>query len=118
MSQFTTPAQLEMLDDNKWKVITPFQYHLGCYPSENIIIVPAGFITDLATIPRLFWTIMPPNGDYAKAAIIHDFLYSSKPFSRKRCDDILYEAMGVLNVACWRKNVIYWAVRIFGGNKY
>ncbi|EAQ5166578.1 DUF1353 domain-containing protein [Salmonella enterica subsp. diarizonae] len=25
-------------------------------------------ITDLASVPRIFWTLLPPDGKYAKAA--------------------------------------------------
>lgn len=39
--------------------------------------VPAGFITDGASVPRAFWRIAPPmTGPHAEAAVLHDFLYS------------------------------------------
>ena len=37
--------------------------------------VPVGFVTDFASIPRLFWSLLRPDGLYAYAAIIHDYLY-------------------------------------------
>src|SRR5262245_38142541 len=37
--------------------------------------VPAGFVTDLASIPRIFWSALPRDGEYAYAAILHDYLY-------------------------------------------
>lgn len=33
-----------------------------------------GFPTDLASVPRLFWALLPPSGVYEKAAVLHDFL--------------------------------------------
>lgn len=118
MSQFTTPVQLEMLDDFNWKLLASFEYHVGTSYSYEVIRVPAGFVTDLTSIPRLFWTILPPNGEYAKAAILHDYLYENAIGSKNYADDILFEAMGVLGVAHWRKYIIYYAVRLFGRGKY
>jgi len=41
--------------------------------------VPAGFSTDLASVPRLLWWLIPPFGMYERAAIIHDYLYVHRP---------------------------------------
>ena len=37
--------------------------------------VPIGFVTDLASIPRIFWSILRPDGAYTYPAIVHDYLY-------------------------------------------
>lgn len=39
------------------------------------IIIPAGFETDGASVPRLLWFLMPPFGVLLKGAILHDFGY-------------------------------------------
>ena len=57
------------------------------------VTVPAGFVTDLASIPRVFWTALPPAGDYAYAAIIHDYLYWTQDRPREEADQILKFAM-------------------------
>lgn len=36
--------------------------------------VPAGYRTDLATVPRIFWWLIPPTGAYEIAAVLHDWL--------------------------------------------
>jgi hypothetical protein len=38
-------------------------------------VVPAGFIFDGASIPRLFWNILSPTGYLFIAGLIHDFIY-------------------------------------------
>ena len=43
---------------------------------EAIITVPTGFITDLASTPRLLWNVIAPF-DVARAAIVHDLLYKA-----------------------------------------
>ena len=52
MSSFTTPADLRLLDGYWYELLSPFEFHVGAYPSVNVIRVPAGFVTDLASIPR------------------------------------------------------------------
>jgi hypothetical protein len=41
---------------------------------DDIIVIPPGMTTDLASVPRLFWSLMPPNGTYENAAVVHDEL--------------------------------------------
>lgn len=40
----------------------------------DVIHIPAGFRTDLASVPRIFWWLMPPTGVYEQAAVLHDWL--------------------------------------------
>ena len=40
------------------------------------ITVPTGFITDLASTPRVLWAFIAPF-DVARAAIVHDLLYKA-----------------------------------------
>lgn len=114
MSSFTTPLKLEYIDGRDWKVTEEFIYRIGSDTSEEAVKVPAGEITDFASIPRVFWRILPPTGEYGKAAVIHDYLYKHAVGTRKWCDDIFLEAMGVLKVSAWKRYAIYNAVRSFG----
>lgn len=117
MSKFTTPAILEMLDRYLWRVYEPFEFYLSD-DNSDVIEVPAGFITDLATIPRIFWSVMPPDGKYAKAAIIHDYLYDNGLRTKKEADNIFLDGMTVLGVPKWKRAIMYCAVRLFGRGMY
>ncbi|EDX2760096.1 DUF1353 domain-containing protein [Salmonella enterica subsp. enterica serovar Braenderup] len=117
MSRFTTPAILEMLGHYNWRVHEPFAFYLSDDESD-VIEVPAGFVTDLATVPRVFWSVMPPDGKYAKAAIIHDYLYDNALRTKKEADLIFLDGMAVLGVPKWKRIVMYLAVRIFGRGNY
>ncbi|EJP3881269.1 DUF1353 domain-containing protein [Salmonella enterica] len=114
MSKFTTPAILEMLEHYRWRVYEPFEFYLSD-DNSDVIEVPAGFVTDLATIPRIFWTILPPDGKYAKAAIIHDYLYDNALRTKKEADLIFLDGMTVLGVPRLKRKVMYWAVRCLEG---
>lgn len=118
MSSFTTPADLRMLDDYRWQVLAPFEYHVGSYPSGTVISVPTGTVTDLATVPRLLWALFPPHGRYAKAAIVHDYLYAQAIGSKAYADRTFLEAMEVLGVSRFTRMVMYWTVRLFGRGNY
>jgi hypothetical protein len=41
---------------------------------RDVIHIPSDFHTDLASIPRVFWSLMPPCGVYEQAAVAHDWL--------------------------------------------
>jgi len=97
-----------------WMVLRDFTYHVGSLQSDDTIVVPQGFLTDFASVPRFFWRIIPPDGEYTQAAVLHDFLYSIQDRERKASDKIFLEAMSVLEVPKWKRGVMYRAVRYFG----
>lgn len=114
MSSFTTPLKLEYLNGRTWKVLEEFEYWVGEEVTSEVIVVPAGFITDFASIPRVFWRILPPTDTYGKAAVIHDRLYDLGIKTREECDKIFLDAMEVLGVPAWKRYTMYWALRGFG----
>ena len=114
MSSFTTPLIVQPLNDRDWKLIEPFEYHVGSLESQEIVSVSPGFKTDFASVPRLLWIIIPPWGNYGKAAVIHDYCYSKRLYSRLRSDEIFLEAMEVLKVPHWKRKLMYYFVRLYG----
>jgi len=117
MSSFTTPLRVEVLNEGvggrvNASILTPFEFYSNLI--EDDVVVPVDFITDFASIPRLFWTFAPPMGGHAKAAVVHDFTYLTQPCTRKVSDDMFYEGMRVLGVSKFKAFVIWGAVRLFG----
>lgn len=83
------------------------------------ITVPAGFVTDLATVPRVLWPLMAPYGKHQLAAIVHDYLYQCVgDVSRFLADAIFRDLMAHLDVPLWRRVLAYYAVRFFGGRHW
>lgn len=80
--------------------------------------VPRGFATDLASVPRLFWNLLAPTGLYARAAVIHDFLYRTEGLhgevSRAQSDRIFRLVMQLSGVPGLERWIIFSAVRLFG----
>ena len=113
VGRFLTECDLmPMTDGEHWRLKARLVFH-----SEAIletIYVPTGFVTDLASIPRLFWNILPPFGRYTEAAIVHDWIYRNHTFSRMVCDVLFFEMMVALNTPTVTRWIIYLAVRCFG----
>ena len=78
------------------------------------IEVPDGFVTDFASIPRFFTRLIPKNGLYDRAAVVHDWLYSTQTIPKETADLVFYEAMTVLGVPAWKAWTMYQAVKWFG----
>ncbi len=77
------------------------------------VTAPKGFVSDLASVPRIFWSIFRPDGKYAYAAIIHDWLYWEQVVSREDADRIFLEAMEEFDVK--GSKTVFNAVRLGGG---
>ena len=76
--------------------------------------VPTGFVTDFASIPRVFWSVLRPDGEYAYAAVVHDYLYWTQTRSREEADQILKMAMEDFDVGATSLSTIFSAVRLGG----
>lgn len=112
------PLQVEILPDGRRvKLLQPFRVRLREL-GERIIEAPQGFETDFASVPRIFWRVLPPWGRYSPAAVIHDYLYHTHKVSRADADRAFLTLMQRLGVPAWKRTVMYWAVRLFGGPAY
>ena len=95
MGQFTNKILAEFQPPKKWKLGRDLVYTTtDLYANEvkalkdvgveivrdtnktETITVPNGFITDLASTPRILWNVIAPF-DVARAAIVHDLLYKA-----------------------------------------
>jgi hypothetical protein len=127
MSAFTGSLRLSSLDADcrVWRLEDPLQYEIGVLHSGHVIVVPAGFETDGASIPRLLQGILPAWGRWSRAAIIHDYLCraidEAKPVGvpgwgivgrRKDADAIFHEAMLVSEVPRPLAWIMWAAVRL------
>jgi hypothetical protein len=78
------------------------------------VTVPTGFVTDFASIPRAFWSLLKPDGNYAWAAVVHDYLYWTQTTSKDVADKTLLYAMEDFGIATISKQSIYQAVHLLG----
>ncbi|MDH5408669.1 MAG: DUF1353 domain-containing protein [Gammaproteobacteria bacterium] len=99
-------------DGEYWVVGQPLVYPIP--DSDAVIIIPAGFVTDFASIPRIFWTIFPRHGEYTTAAIVHDYLYWEQKCTREQADNLFFMVMEQADVSTASRWAIYSAVRLGG----
>jgi len=107
---FISDLVVRELADGKKQLKLPLIYQNG----ESAFIVPLGFLTDFASIPRLPLIYLVFNGLSNKAATLHDYLYSSRGFSRSRADQTFLQAMLAENTPKWKAYCAYYAVRLCG----
>lgn len=108
----------------------------------TVLTVPAGMTTDLASVPKVFWSLLPPDGPYGKAAGVHDECFrtlgsfvwrwpshpNAKPFiglppghpplTFDQCNDALRQGMVALQVPSWQRVVVFEAVQLFGRSSF
>lgn len=117
MSQFISKLVLEAGDaDGAWIVAAPFVYDSDV--AKRVITVPQGFPTDLASTPRLPIIYEACGNIATKAAVVHDYLYTSGRESRAVADAVLREAAGLAGVSWWQRWAMWAGVRIGGGSHY
>lgn len=86
--------------------------------SKYIITVKKGFDYDLASIPKVFQSIISKVGVYDCAATIHDWLYAANALPRKESDEIFLQAMKESGVDYLERTTMYTAVRGFSQFAY
>jgi hypothetical protein len=113
MSEFRSRLRLEDDDEDSYFVlIAPLIYYSDLVGGE--IVVPEGYRTDLASIPRIFQTIIQVNGRHRRPAVIHDYLCDNKKelgMPQGFADKIFREAMKVVDVDFVESAVMYRMVR-------
>ncbi len=111
---FLNELRLTVLMDNSFRLVTPF--YVKVFGQE--VIIPAGFKTDLASVPRIPVVYLAVGGRGHKAAVLHDWLYSTARFSRLKCDQCFYHALRESGVDYFAAQVMYLGVRFGGGTWY
>ncbi len=92
---------------------------LHAYWQGRALIVPHGFETDLASIPRRLRGIVAQVGRHIQAAIFHDMAYTGAfDMTRKEADDMFYDGMVALGVPWYRRMIMYAAVRVGGRSSW
>jgi hypothetical protein len=106
LGRFADPMYF-LLNPIKWK---PNTDQMG----YNAVAVPVGFVTDLTSVPRIFWSVFRPDGLYTYPAIVHDYLYWTQSTSREVADKIFKFGMEDLGVNRVTIAALYEAVHLAG----
>lgn len=123
MSRFLTPTDVRVLRGQfrqgrqLFKLINAVVYDSDLLGA--LVTVPAGYVTDFASVPKIPLAWLAAGGTAYEAAVIHDWLYTvhsdnGKPITRAQADAVFREAIGVSedsNAPGW---LMWLAVRMGG----
>ncbi len=127
---FLTELVTAHLGHYKFRLVEPVVFRSVRFP--GLFKAPAGFVTDLTSVPRAIWALYPRDGEYCIAAVIHDAAYEGQLLSfrtksrrwgpatliREFADQLLVEGMKVKNCAPFTQQVFYRGVRLGGAKEY
>ncbi|WP_280362695.1 DUF1353 domain-containing protein [Nocardia wallacei] len=102
---------VEELDAESWCVREPIEYRGG----RESFVVPAGFRTDFASVPRALVWLIPRYGAFTKAAILHDYLSRGAEVSRADADGLFRRALHEQGVSVPQRWMMWAAVRLGSG---
>lgn len=111
MSDYLQPI-LMPLSDTDWVL------HEDYYVKSKhfSFVIPKGFVTDLASVPKVLWNLYPPFGLYTGAAVAHDYLYRTTKMkvTREQADELFKEQMLLAGVRSTQAQLMYLTVSAFG----
>lgn len=100
---------VQQITPRLWVVVEALVYYGG----RDVFVVPPGFRTDFASVPRAVVWLIPTYGRYTPAALLHDYLCvsarSSSPEATRRDADGLFRRCLREAGVSWPKRWIMWA---------
>ena len=113
MSGFASRLRCEDLPGDSRRLLARLVYHAAGGVSY---VVPEGFVSDGASIPRLLWTLLghPWAEPHGRAAVLHDWLYATGLVTRARADALFLESLQALEVGRVKRWTLCAGVRAGG----
>ena len=124
MSAFDSKLDVELVNQDAadgrgtWRLTAPLVYHSDIV---GTVMVPQGFMTDFASVPRWIPVASALLLDTAsEAAVVHDWLYQAPhPISsRSEADAVLKEAAITSGVSRWVAWALWAGVRVGGASHW
>lgn len=99
-------------DRPQWRLHEPLRFYSSTL--REIVVVPSGFETDFASVPRVPIAWLIAGGTANDAAVVHDWLCVKGLYTSVIAAKVFLEAMKDLGISFLRRTLMYWAVRLFG----
>ena len=113
-ARILTPLLVEILDDERVRLVAPFVVLIDGERLE----VPIGFVSDLASVPRIPFFYWLAGGKAKIPAVFHDWAYKVARKARAWCDQAFGALCELTKLASWRRSLMYAGVRAFGASHY
>ena len=95
---FDSVLVVRRTSDQLWEVVEPLVYR----GRRDTFVVPDGFLTDFASVPRVVVWLIPRFGRYTLAAVLHDWLVteglSRRAVSARDADGVFRRVLRELGV--------------------
>lgn len=121
---------ITVLPNHLYRLDKPWRFKWQALGANRELRIPAGFVFDAGSVPRIFWGFIDPV-DLIAAALPHDFLYRKRGcppagsyfvdgvevrqrWSRKDVDRLFGVVARAFRVKRWKRRVAYPFVRVFG----
>lgn len=116
----------KVLGKDHWLLEKEFIYYVGSLDSNTFVKVPRGFLSDGASVPAIARIFVPRMGMHSQASFLHDYLCEHYRVSiwngsttgdymitRRKIDEIYFEALEVSKVSFWRRFCIKAGVNLY-----
>jgi hypothetical protein len=127
--EFLTSLDVRKLAGVHWRLLAPFAADV-----DGILLrVPAGFVTDFASVPRLPLAYLFAGNRGHRAAVLHDYLYSGGDFAGARdpgavtaarsvtracADEVFRAALETEGVGGFTRALMWAGVRVGGAGAF
>jgi hypothetical protein len=130
MSQFLNDLEVRLCGweagKAKWTTLALLRYRSDLV--GGTVCIPAEFVTDFASVPRLPLAYLLAGGRAIRPAVLHDYAYQThrlpveggdpRTLTREEADHVFLEAMQAdpwSGTSPWTRRLMWRAVRCFGG---
>ena len=114
MSKFLSELDTRYIgdhDEDAFLLLAPYTYQSEV--AGQTFVIPAGFITDFSSVPRIPLAYWLTGGKAKKASVVHDYLCETKIVSREMADAVFLEIMEMTGVPEWRQKLMWVGVRAY-----
>lgn len=113
-----------------WELGEDVRISVEVLASPITIRIDAGYLFNLASIPRPVYPLIAPFELSVLAPLVHDFIYDHegicpqwtvepyRTFTRKEADILFLALMAKEQIPAWRRKPAYRAVRLFGSGRW
>lgn len=116
MCHFTNQLYYEQNDTVSFIGLPEYKItkEFGYFDYRYYVIIPVGFITDLASLP---WPVRnwihPDDKRIAQPAVLHDYCCRIHNVPRLIADEMFFKAMKICKCPWWIRIIFFTSVRIF-----
>lgn len=102
------------LNDSSERLLSDYYVRLD----DDYHLIPAGFVTDLASVPRIPIAFLCLGGRGKKAAVVHDWLYATGFYNQRACDFYFYMLLRETGIGFIAARMFLFGLNIGGFKAY